>query len=255
LTSFGDWEMMMPTTDDDDSDDHHNTDDGYNCYRWHHRPSGSVLIQVDQLRLKLQLFRNKPSAGTINTGTNTISSLWIQIPRMYPHRPPVISRLEGDDLWMDRIVVQESPPSVMRGSVRPTVCGSTVVYNQWSPILHIGDLLDFLIQTGLSGRPTGNGNWNTNTNTTDNNNMTTMKGVDHNDDHNDNMGGICVEEHKMDDASTMSFVPTHHPFGTYRSGTPPDLNANRFDVGYGKCEDPLSLSTTTTTSSSNAMEF
>ena len=86
--------------------------------------------------------------------------LWIQIPRMYPHRPPVISRLESPTTNIQRIVVTEAPPlgqdwlppSTTTATTTASVstvgssCGTTIVYNQWSPVMRLGDLIQFLLQ-------------------------------------------------------------------------------------------------------------
>ena len=215
---------------------------------WQHRGTGAILMQDDALRLKLRL-------------PNNVGIMWIQIPRMYPHRPPVVSRLEGN-LWFERITIQEShhvPAHLLRGQLSPSsLCGATVVYNQWSPIMHIGHLLDFLISTGLSSRP--NSHDGTTPPQSGNNVMTTINSsatsvINHQETQN------LMDEHKMEDGNNNSNRHRHHhqqQHPSYRGGfrgtqnnsmnameTPSStqfplthtsryLTPNRFDVGYAK---------------------
>jgi hypothetical protein len=161
---------------------------------------------------------------------------------------------------MERIVVHEAPP--MQPPEEPpysdndndddddatTSFGTTVVYNQWSPVLHLGDLLDFLLETTCERQPTGPGNHNNNNNTrrtqqtTMNHNHVTMN-------HMMNPPNFCtspthanvgffMEEHKMEDVANAS----SSNYNKYRSF----LSPNRFDVGYGKYMDPLAAGTTGT---------
>lgn len=110
------------------------------------------LQQVESLRLRLT-FQHSVVA-------------WIQIPRMYPHRPPLISRIVynhhnndsniNSNAGIQSILVHEAPPN--RGTGESTAeqednnshdaiqCANTVVYRTWSPVQRLGDLLDFVIQ-------------------------------------------------------------------------------------------------------------
>jgi len=107
---------------------------------------GSVrLTQVHPLRLLLEWKQQR--------------RLWIQIPRRYPHKPPVISRLEG---WseIEQILITEAPPMSSQGhkwdpscnDLQATCPPSTRVYSQWSPIRHLQDLLDYLLLLELNPR-------------------------------------------------------------------------------------------------------
>ena len=148
------WNTTTTTTNNNN-----NNGSGCDGRRWILTADSNISLSlVDPLRLVLQF------AGT--------GRIWIQIPRMYPHRPPVISRIEN--LWMERIVVHEIAPyspstncnssstvtdynnndhhqenpknSLIRGT-------TTVVFDRWSPVMHIGDLIDFCIKT-VNCRPT-----------------------------------------------------------------------------------------------------
>ena len=141
--------------------------------RW--RKANAELVFLDPLRLKLTYVDVDSAATTANdmnndetawstTGSNTTTSsstsisstttMWIQIPRMYPHRPPVISRADHSPFLL---VVRDSPlgsvkddplgpptnhdPSVREQRVPP----STAVMD-WSPVRQISDLLSFILE-------------------------------------------------------------------------------------------------------------
>lgn len=159
------------------------------------------------------------------------SKIWIQIPRMYPHRPPTIARMEGVT-WMKHVVVQDAPS--MEKHHTSIDCGTTVIY-EWSPVMYLGDLLDFLMQSRTRfSRPS--------------NNNTHLLGASKEEDAKNGQGMLMgdndtaffVEEHKMED------VTAAHLF------FPP----NRFDIGYGKYMDLFQAKTGTPQifNSSNAMD-
>lgn len=121
----------------------------------HHRPPPHIeLQQVESLRLRLT-FQHSVVA-------------WIQIPRMYPHRPPLISRVVYHNQQQHKphqgiqsILVHEAPPTKafnsgdevpdnnnnnnIQSSPGSIHCANTVVYHSWSPVQRLGDLLDFVI--------------------------------------------------------------------------------------------------------------
>eukprot|EP00980_Cylindrotheca_fusiformis_P005810 scaffold1223_cov119-Cylindrotheca_fusiformis.AAC.13 len=118
---------------DDDDDDSNSNDDAIIQLHW-----------TDSLRLVLQY--------------QETGRIWIQIPRMYPHRPPTISRIEG--LWMERIVVHEAAPDVAitspssSSNMDPILQGgNTIVFPHWSPVMNIGTLLEFCIRMLKSSPP------------------------------------------------------------------------------------------------------
>ena len=119
--------------------------------------------------------------------------IMIQIPRMYPHRVPVVSRIEG--LSVDRIIINELPPDkqsiLLRSSSSPTTSTTatttttpepssltqqdqhhhltnksqpptplvgggnlsgmkTIVWDEWSPIIGLGELLDFILEVAAA---------------------------------------------------------------------------------------------------------
>ena len=178
------------------------------------------LSLVDPLRLILQV----SEAGRI----------FIQIPRMYPHRPPVVSRIEG--FWMERIVVHEAAPysanhyedeSFVTDLPDPNnpICGTTVVFDRWSPVMHIGDLLEFIVKT-IKCRPAP---------TT----MTAMHPsftipLSSSSLNPQTSNHVFIEEHKMEDNGSHKLTTLQHlnP-DKYTSCFP----ANRFDAGYGKFMD------------------
>ena len=139
------------------------------------RQANAELVLLDPLRLKLTCVDVAVTASNdmnddddettwsttgSHTGscssstTTTTTTLWIQIPRMYPHRPPVISRADQSPTLF---VVRDSP----LGSVKDPVIPSPRMQEQsgdlgeeprpiavmdWSPVRQIGDLLSFLLE-------------------------------------------------------------------------------------------------------------
>ena len=156
---------------------------------WVHAATGARLTLVDSLRLCL--FLPKPSTTTTQNELQQPHhqhSQWrmmIQIPRMFPHRPPVLSRIEGN-LSVQQVIIHEAPPvavagqstseqedggnsSIMGGSTTastPTTTTtsspqpqreplydaltSTIVWNKWSVVSNLSDLLDFLLDLATS---------------------------------------------------------------------------------------------------------
>jgi hypothetical protein len=106
------------------------------CWSFANDEEGDSNIQLhlaDSLKLVLQY--------------SETGRIWIQIPRMYPHQPPVITRIEG--LWMERIMVHVVAPdaSVRNEETSVRGCRNTVVFPHWSPVMNIGTLLEFCIAT------------------------------------------------------------------------------------------------------------
>jgi ubiquitin-protein ligase len=78
--------------------------------------------------------------------TNT-AQLWIQSPCIYPNQPPAFSCIEN--LWIERIVVHYEAPPMQPPEEQPSNTTSfemTIIYNQWSPVFHLGALLAFLLE-------------------------------------------------------------------------------------------------------------
>jgi hypothetical protein len=167
---------------------------------WVHLPTQARLRLVDSLRLYLFL-PTDIAYRHVNTNPSQQQNhyhwrMMIQIPRMFPHRPPVVSRMEGN-LWVNQIVIDDAPPArsklsesllsppfslleiphaqsqnmpdkrnepasspshVMSAQTEDEpyqVCGGgkTIVWNKWSPVVSLGDLLDFLLTISQSERP------------------------------------------------------------------------------------------------------
>lgn len=167
---------------------------------WINSTDNSIRLHWnDSLRLELQL--------------NKSGRIWIQVPRMYPHRPPVVSRIEG--LWMERIVVHEAAPDAKNADMAPTVrCGNTVVFPHWSPVMNLGTLLEFCIETANSYQAI--------TTTTPTTIPTMVQETNH-------------SQQQQHDEQTMD---VSHPF-KFTSVFPP----NRFDVGFEKpyCQHQSSM--------------
>lgn len=93
---------------------------------WIHRNTGARLTMVDSLRICLFLpmtaaQQNRKCSTSVDPEQQYQHQLhsyhrdyrWrimIQIPRMYPHSPPVVTRIEG--LSLDTIAINELPPGV-----------------------------------------------------------------------------------------------------------------------------------------------
>lgn len=99
---------------------------------------------VDPLRLSLSVW-----------GKNVVMTYMLQVPRMYPHAPPVVYRVSADPplqypsgmptLEQVRIVPQTTttPSSPLTKTTRPS---NIEIYNQWSPISRLMDLIEFLVE-------------------------------------------------------------------------------------------------------------
>jgi len=155
---------------------------------------------------------------------------WIQIPRMYPHRPPTIARMEGVT-WMRHVVVQDTPH--VSQAPPPDCCGNTVIY-QWSPVMHLGDLIDFLLESRRTVKPRPRLRPSSPTHASG---ISTFAALP---------TSTFVEEHKMED-DDPHVAYQNQQRRNHDTFFPP----NRFDVGYGKYMDLLATTTTT----SNAMDM
>ena len=159
----------------------------YSSTTWIHRSTGTRLTMVDSLRICLFLPLTALQASGKHTSDINPEQLYqhqihsyhrdyrwrvmIQIPRMYPHSPPVVTRVDG--LALDSIVIKEQPlgstfmteTQLARSqskndnqgfvSTLSMLGGRTIEWNQWSPITGLGELLDFLMQAAVSNLSTG----------------------------------------------------------------------------------------------------
>lgn len=228
--------------------------------RWHWQSTNASaeLQLLDPLRLVLSIQRPQ-----------RWSRLWIQIPRMYPHRPPVISRIEN--MAMEQIVIMEEPPGMPHGqeTASGSSPGTTVYYKEWSPVRHLGDLLGFLLQASApdprsfsrsssfatSVASTGSVDGASSSHFTSS--MTTevlsssssAASVSSTSSPNDVSSSATtihrrhgspaqfMDEHKMDDV----FVCYKTKVFESNDMAVQVLAPNRFDVGYGKYSNPLDL--------------
>jgi hypothetical protein len=125
--------------------------------------------------------------------------------------------------WMRDVVVQDAPSADAEYPPRLLDCGTTVVY-EWSPIMYLGDLLDFLLDSrNRAAVPTTLSSKSTSSSTC----STPMESGSRMGALNHDLNSSFPEEHKMEDG-----VAAHHHLNLY---FPP----NRFDVGYGKYMDLL----------------
>jgi ubiquitin-protein ligase len=197
------------------------------------------------------------------------STVWMQIPRMYPHRPPVILKVESSlpsslssssssttssNHRIQRIVVTEAPPTnsnTMSAATAaantnttttsrlqdPASCGSstTVVYNQWSPVMRLGDLLQFVIvlltnptlatSAAAAGAASSTSYHHHHRATALFSGCRSAPSPTHHHHHHHH--AAFLEEHKMEEyqdkvaEGTVDFAP------------------NRFEAGYGKYLDPI----------------
>jgi hypothetical protein len=213
-------EWQVEGTPQDQNGDYHTT-------IWTHVSTRARLKLVDSLRLYLFL----PTDATVGFNHKNSNQrhqhhhqhhhhhygryhwrMMIQIPRMFPHRPPVVLRMEGN-LWVKQIVISETPPARSRLSRsllrsppsspsilemhhvlehttnRPILTppmfsalslshnniaegmsnnnnnysyqifddGKTVVWDKWSPIATLGDLLDVLLSVANQERDAASG--------------------------------------------------------------------------------------------------
>ena len=141
----------------------------------------------------------------------------IEIPRMYPHQTPVVTKIQG--LWMDSILIRQQQQQHAIQSLSH-VSSKTVVFDQWSPVIHLSTLLEFCIHhakmhpTLAHARlPTAYGTLGERTNTLHHH----PRGMNH---HTKQVVGDS--ENSMD---------VSHPY-KYTSPFAP----NRMDVGYNKQE-------------------
>jgi len=143
--------------------------------KWRHSETYAELILLDPLHLQLKYMgkNNNPHVSAYDFGTTSVSTttttLWIQIPRLYPHRPPVISRADHSPT---HFVVRDSPGIIGNGSSdfddnhqhlpihseqgeMFSSMDETMAIMDWSPIQQIGDLLRFILEQLYStSRPT-----------------------------------------------------------------------------------------------------
>jgi hypothetical protein len=181
---------------------------------------------VDPLRLILDL----PAADPMGHVTGT-TRLWLQIPRLYPHRPPAVTRIRaGPGCAMQAVrISMDEPEHLLATSSRsatddesqvarvpfavPAVSsmGSTPAqvlhYRNWTCILRLSDVLDFLVYS-----------------------LTTADDVPYNDAR----PTAWESAPMMPDA--RSFLEPSSPQCPSSPSTAVDLTAdltiNRFDVGY-----------------------
>jgi ubiquitin-protein ligase len=188
------------------------------------------------------------------------STVWMQIPRMYPHRPPVISKVESppsssNRSIIQRIVVTEAPPTNTSNSASATTASTTttrlqepvsttVWYNQWSPVMRLGDLLQFVIV--LLTNPTSSASAAAASSTTYHNHRAAALSTSSRLSPTHHHHAAFVEEHKM--GEEYYYQDSKATEGTV------DFAPNRFDAGYGKYLDPIASTAATASYVANPMD-
>lgn len=149
---------------------------------------------------------------------------------MYPHRPPVISKVESPSNRIQRIVVTEAPPTNTSAAAstttrlqEPVSCGSTVVYNQWSPVMRLGDLLQFVIV--LLTNPT----------------LAAAAALSSTTYHNHRAAALSTNRLSAPSPTQAAFVEEHkmEEYHDKAAEGAVDFAPNRFEAGYGKYLDPI----------------
>jgi len=138
--------------------------------------------------------------------------VWIQIPRMYPHRPPLISRITNSPL---SIVIAESPEQ--QQSICTNNTSNTAVYTEWSPVQRLSHVLNFIVDCLTNQKSIQDIGCSTQeADKATEKKLPTL---------------LFVEEHKMEDADY------------HLTSSSDDLTfaPNRFDVGYER-PPPMDLS-------------
>jgi hypothetical protein len=153
-------------------------DDVY-CHVWQNPLTGYTLerpVPSDPLRLYLNL---TPSG-------RHQASVWMQIPRLYPHRPPVFGRLVSAHSRIQHVVLGAGPDettaslaaaatasssataSASAGLAHPitTTSATTAVYAEWSPVKRLTHVIDFMVQI-LTGQHDQHNDHNNNNNNHD----------------------------------------------------------------------------------------
>lgn len=226
--------------------------------RWY-LPGGTVPAEVhflDAHRLVLHL--KLPT---------DVGRIWIQVPRMYPHRPPTVSRIER--LWMDQIVIHEAPPSGKKPPSNGAASrhSKVLLYNDWSPVQNLGTLLQFLVDNALHATGTVPSQVTSPCNSTASSRATSPQTTlpHHPPNYSSSSSSLSsshtnaahdlstnqlqthiVEEHKMEESHTSqmgnSFDDAMEPVANGSNKMLSPFAPNRFDMGYGRYQDLLSLS-------------
>jgi hypothetical protein len=220
------------------------------------------VTQHDPLRLSLSLVVQLAGGG----GEQQQHFIMIQIPRMYPHRPPVIVRIDSHPAntaatgsssssgrrqcrQVERIVVHEAPS--IGQEPPPVSCGTTVVYNQWSPVMQLGDLLAFCMNVFTQTEKETN---NANANAASSARLTTGNPSSHHSHSSvrnaaKRTGGSMSQSNPHHARSTPRMTGLHVGVGLHvpvlaavveeHKVNEQTFPINRFDAGYGKYLDPL----------------
>ena len=191
---------------------------------WKHSSFEAYLSLEDPLRLILHSHQAR---------------FWVQIPRMYPHRPPTIARVEGV-AGIRHIVVQDAPhPS---SCMPPPDCGTTLIYH-WSPVMHLESLLDYLLQQSNPHHHNHHQQTTSIPTAEQARGFPSAKATTPSGQNSSLLFSSFVEEHKMEDQNNTAAGRQHSYF-----------SPNRFDIGYGKYKDLLTPTTAVHPCSSNAMD-
>ena len=196
-----------------------------------------------------------------------VGRIWIQIPRMYPHRSPAVSRTEN--LWMETVIIGEVPPSgkVVSSSTDATSetlqplhnedpsSSTTLEYNEWSPVPSLGDLLQFLLKTSMGPSNACRRESPASTITTSSLSSSNTFGKPVTSQGASFLSGnslsFFMEEHKMEDVQqqqgfctsisneNLNFLNRQSNDHNHHNKFTSPFAPNRFDTGYEKYHDPL----------------
>lgn len=88
----------------------------------------------------LERRRQDPMSLVLHFDQST--KIWMQVPRCYPHEPPVITHVQHP--YVLHVIVTLEPAM---HSMMTIQSDTTLVYDKWSPVRQLSDLLDYLTAT------------------------------------------------------------------------------------------------------------
>jgi len=153
---------------------------------WIHRSSGARLTMVDSLRICMflpmtatyQNIQNSTGVDPQQQYQHQLHSyhrdyrwrIMVQIPRMYPHNPPVVTRVEG--LSVEGIAINEAHPNSRNGKRKNENDGASSVHS--TPGVTTSESL-FFTEAQLARSPSSGTMTSTGTNTTSK--LSTVSGI------------------------------------------------------------------------------
>jgi ubiquitin-protein ligase len=86
--------------------------------------------------------RQDPMSFVLHFDQST--QIWMQVSRSYPHEPPIVTHVQHPHVL--HVIVTLEPASTMH-SMMIIQSDTTLVYDNWSPVRQLSDLLDYLTET------------------------------------------------------------------------------------------------------------